>query len=261
MPWPSSAPPVASQTTLILSGVVRTPRAAIRQGFAAEYLDEEGCETLLDALGKRNLLSHTYRKALALDTKAASVDDVPEWKVKTKLQRAIQALKRHRDIFFMNRPGDRPASIIITTLAAQSYNGTESLYDALVKITATMPGFVKRHNGIWWVPNPDQPNENFADRWRTHPNQAHGFFEWIRRAESDFRAIGAAYGWDRTLEKLGYCLGDGVKEPAGAAVGYSIGRAGQAGQLGIAGPIGHVTTKPRQSGHPHTFHGHNRESR
>ena len=67
MPWPSSAPPVASQTTLILSGVVRTPRAAIRQGFAAEYLDEEGCETLLDALGKRNLLSHTYRKALALE--------------------------------------------------------------------------------------------------------------------------------------------------------------------------------------------------
>ena len=44
-----------------------TPRAAIRQGFAAEYLDEEGCETLLDALGKRNLLSHAYRKALALE--------------------------------------------------------------------------------------------------------------------------------------------------------------------------------------------------
>ena len=45
---------------------VRTPRAAIRQGFAAEYLDEEDCETLLDALDKRNLLSHAYRKALAL---------------------------------------------------------------------------------------------------------------------------------------------------------------------------------------------------
>ena len=201
------------------------------------------------------------RKALAVDTKAASVDDVPDWKVKTKLQRAIQALKRHRDMFFINRLDDRPASIIITTLAAQSYNGSESLYDALVKITAKMPRLVKRHNGIWWVPNPVQPNENFADRWRTHPNQAHGFFEWIRRAESDFRAIGAAYGWDRALEKLVYCLGDGVKEPVGAAVGYAIGRAGQAGQLGIAGPIGHVTTRPRQPGHPHTFHGDHRASR
>ena len=45
----------------------KTPRAAIRQGFAADYLDEDDCETLLDALDKRNLLSHTYRKALALE--------------------------------------------------------------------------------------------------------------------------------------------------------------------------------------------------
>ena len=44
-----------------------TPRAAIRQGFEAEYLDEEDCEILLDALDKRNLLSHAYRKALALE--------------------------------------------------------------------------------------------------------------------------------------------------------------------------------------------------
>lgn len=46
---------------------VGTPRAAIRQSFAASYLDEEDCETLLDALDKRNLLSHAYRKALALE--------------------------------------------------------------------------------------------------------------------------------------------------------------------------------------------------
>ena len=49
---------------------VKSPRAAIRQAFAAEYLDEEDCETLLDALDKRNLLSHTYRKALALEAEA-----------------------------------------------------------------------------------------------------------------------------------------------------------------------------------------------
>ena len=46
---------------------VQTPRAAIRQGFVAGYLDEHDCKTLLDALGKRNLLSRTYRKELALE--------------------------------------------------------------------------------------------------------------------------------------------------------------------------------------------------
>ena len=48
-------------------GSRQPPRAVIRQAFAAEYLEEEDYETLLDALDKRNLLSHTYRKELALE--------------------------------------------------------------------------------------------------------------------------------------------------------------------------------------------------
>ena len=39
---------------------VKVPRAAIRKSFEVEYIDESDCETLLDALDKRNLLSHTY---------------------------------------------------------------------------------------------------------------------------------------------------------------------------------------------------------
>ena len=46
---------------------VKSPRDAIRQGFVAEHLSEEDGEILLDALNKRNLLGHTYRKALALE--------------------------------------------------------------------------------------------------------------------------------------------------------------------------------------------------
>ena len=46
---------------------VKSPRDVIRQAFAAEYLSEEDYEILLDALNKRDLLGHTYRKALALE--------------------------------------------------------------------------------------------------------------------------------------------------------------------------------------------------
>ena len=45
----------------------KVPRAAIRKGFEVDYLDENDCETLLDALDKRNLLSHTYRSDVARD--------------------------------------------------------------------------------------------------------------------------------------------------------------------------------------------------
>lgn len=44
---------------------VKTPRDTLRQAFAAGLLSEEEAETLLDALGKRNLLAHTYREDLA----------------------------------------------------------------------------------------------------------------------------------------------------------------------------------------------------
>ncbi len=39
---------------------VNVPRAVIRKSFEVDYVDEDECETLLDALDKRNLLSHTY---------------------------------------------------------------------------------------------------------------------------------------------------------------------------------------------------------
>ena len=39
---------------------VKTPRAVIRKSFEVDYIDESDCETLLDALDKRNLLSHAY---------------------------------------------------------------------------------------------------------------------------------------------------------------------------------------------------------
>lgn len=43
----------------------RTPREVIRQAFEAGYLTEQDTETLLDALTKRNVLSHTYDQANA----------------------------------------------------------------------------------------------------------------------------------------------------------------------------------------------------
>ena len=43
----------------------KTPRETIRKAFETEYLTEEETETLLDALTKRNVLSHTYDEKTA----------------------------------------------------------------------------------------------------------------------------------------------------------------------------------------------------
>ena len=49
---------------------LNSPREVIRQAFISGYLDEEDCEAFLDALGKRNTLSHVYRKEMALEAEA-----------------------------------------------------------------------------------------------------------------------------------------------------------------------------------------------
>jgi nucleotidyltransferase substrate binding protein (TIGR01987 family) len=46
---------------------VKSPREVIRQAFETEYLNEADTETALDALEKRNLLTHTYEESTMLE--------------------------------------------------------------------------------------------------------------------------------------------------------------------------------------------------
>ena len=47
-----------------------SPREAVRKGFEAGYLDEDDCETFLDAIGRRNMLSHAYGDEMAREAEA-----------------------------------------------------------------------------------------------------------------------------------------------------------------------------------------------
>lgn len=45
----------------------KSPRQVIRKSFELEFVSEENCELFLDALLKRNLLSHTYEEETAIE--------------------------------------------------------------------------------------------------------------------------------------------------------------------------------------------------
>lgn len=115
----------------------------------------------------------------------AEVEQIPEYKVRTPLQRAVQVLKRHRDIVFEDDRGNRPLSIIISTLAAQSYNNEPDLIDALENIVGDMPNYIESRSGIAWVPNPVNPLENFAETWQAHPQRERKFKQWIQMVQID----------------------------------------------------------------------------
>jgi hypothetical protein len=115
----------------------------------------------------------------------ASVDDIPDHEVKTPLQRAIQLLKRHRDIMFGD-DDDKPISIIITTLSAHDYDNEPTVSEALQTILRSMDSYITTRDGEALIANPVNPEENFADKWSENPNKRENFYTWLEEARRDF---------------------------------------------------------------------------
>ena len=111
-------------------------------------------------------------------------------KDKTVLQRIVQILKRHRDMMFRYDTDDKPISIIITTLAARAYNGEKNLLEGLVNVIENMEkSIIKNDKGEDVVPNPVNPEENFADKWPTHPKRRENFYKWLAAVKKDVHEI------------------------------------------------------------------------
>ena len=110
------------------------------------------------------------QRRLAAKAFNVEVESIPIERVRTPLRQTIQLLKRHRDIRFTGNPDDKPISIIITTLAAMAYSNQTEVFEAIDHIVRSMRSFIKPLNGGWWIPNPVNPKENFADRWDEHRN-------------------------------------------------------------------------------------------
>ena len=144
------------------------------------------------------------------------VEDVPEYKVKTPLQRAIQILKRHRDIWFNENQSAydkdaKPISIIITTLAARAYNNEVDMKQTLLKIITEMPRYIKYDsNDVVLIRNPVNPLENFADKWQEYPIRKACFMDWLKRARSDLTKALELDNIQSVGKSLKSCLGEQV---------------------------------------------------
>jgi hypothetical protein len=126
-------------------------------------------------------------------TKFASIQSVPDALIRTPLQRAVQVLKRHRDVRFAGHEleAEKPISVIITTLAATGYRAEADVATLLAGILERIEGFatsgiIRRDGDRWVIPNPVNPAENFADRWNDSGSlRAEAFFKWVAWARQD----------------------------------------------------------------------------
>ncbi|MBF6653869.1 hypothetical protein C3B47_13455 [Flavobacterium columnare] len=101
---------------------------------------------------------------------------------KTPLQRAVQLIKRYRDLYYQNKKHP-VSSIVITTLVAKFYNGEDSIFDAIDNVTNKIKnGYIDsvKANIKFKVLNPVNSEEDFTDSWSAENYES--FYKFI----SDF---------------------------------------------------------------------------
>lgn len=139
----------------------------------------------------------------------------PEYREnKLNLQKIVQILKRHRDIMFSGDE-DKPISIIITTLAAKSYRGENSILDGLVNVCNSMENYIKTEmvdtgKLIKRIDSPVNAEENFADKWVDYPQREQNFYQWMAKLKSDINLILRTEGIDKIAVELKRCFGENV---------------------------------------------------
>lgn len=142
------------------------------------------------------------RKRLLAMEERASVEDIPDHKVRTPLQNAIQILKRHRENMFARRSDDKPISIIITTLAAHAYQQESTIGGALYSILEHMDSFIPPYSL-------DDEGPIVVMDWDRHLN------EWrILDGEDDKKRF--------SVEGMGGIAGDATEVILAVSVSYGV---------------------------------------
>ncbi|MCG8539857.1 MAG: nucleotidyltransferase [Clostridia bacterium] len=145
----------------------------------------------------------------------SSIEEIPENLQKTSLQRVIQLLKRHRDVYFSkskNGNDIKPISAIITTLVtaiSESTHVAKNTIELLEYVLGELNIYserqilnekqffskyetrdiIQRIDGKWEIKNPVNPNDNLADAWNYDERLPKAFFAWCQLVRDDFNNI------------------------------------------------------------------------
>jgi hypothetical protein len=100
---------------------------------------------------------------------------------KPVLKICVQLMKRWRDIAYKDDCDRAPISIVLTTLAAESYEGERSVARALGAILTEIEARIRLSQpGRLIVLNPKNPAEDLSERWASNPQLYVEFTKFIR---------------------------------------------------------------------------------
>jgi hypothetical protein len=203
----------------------------------------------------------------------AGVEPLPAERAfeKKLLQRIVQILKRHRDIYFENKGDIAVISVIITTLAARAYRRAvlaeyASLQDFVTAVVADLPTGVEQkvvgNSMEWWIPNPSSHAENFAEKWNVDPRKKHAFDLWHHEVTLILEELlkPKVTGFQALYANSARLMGDGPVRRAFSAHGEEVTKLQKGGSLAVtASTVGlSITSSTKSSGaiiRPNTYFG------
>ncbi len=136
-------------------------------------------------MGKANLVRESFlEKALRAEKLPAD-----NFKHKKPLQRAVQLIKRYRDMYFQKDDTYKTSSIILTTIAGQFYQGEESIFDTVDNIITTIRTKINQPIGRLKIVNPVNAEEDFTDKWDDEPEYYEAFKKFANHLYNEWQKL------------------------------------------------------------------------
>jgi hypothetical protein len=197
---------------------------------------------------------------ISLLEKALRAENLPsnDFENKKPLQRAVQLIKRYRDIYFHDDDTFKTSSIILTTIAGLYYNGEESIYLTVENIVNRIRQHTIHNSWRLKVLNPVNSEEDFTDKWEREPRYYQAFktfYEHLYEQWHELKKENGIISEGRILKDL---FGDELYFNAQTSQADIIEKSRNANQLGInrnSGIIGTAGTVSTSLVKTNTFFG------
>jgi hypothetical protein len=200
--------------------------------------------------------SHVFLEALT----NKSVTELPDQSKKKPLNRIIQILKRHRDVWSQldgNPHADfMPISVVITTLACRAYvevisSGKEydNEFDLILDVIELMPHHIETVYDEVLIANPTMKPENYAEKWNRVEKQEglkyrKTFFAWHQEAIDTFEHLASEnnQGLDDVFSALSSAFGERPVVAAKTRMIEAVGATRGNDKLGVVLGTGAITS-------------------
>lgn len=133
---------------------------------------------------------------------------------KAPLKRAVQLIKRYRDIYFEKDPDSAPISIVLTTLAGQVYDGQVSVNETITHVLNQITALITKSDKRIVVLNPSNKKEDLSERWEGKPELYNTFVKFIQDFKVNWGQLNELQGLHEVAEELKRIFGENVTNEA-----------------------------------------------